>query len=229
MYIDTYYIIFVLPAILLTIYAQARVHSTFNKYLKVRNLRGMTGAEAARIILQNQGIYDVTIERIPGNLTDHYDPRTKTLRLSGPVYDGTSIASVGVSAHEAGHAIQHNESYSFLKVRHSIFPVVSISSRMAIPLIMLGFVLSFSFLVELGIILFCAVVFFQIITLPVEFNASKRALVALEGQGILSDNEIRPARKVLSAAALTYVAAAAVAVANLLRLILLANGGRRRR
>ncbi|NLJ88125.1 MAG: zinc metallopeptidase [Epulopiscium sp.] len=228
MYIDITYIILVLPAILLTLYAQAKVKSTFNKYLRVSNSRGVTGVEAARAILQNQGIHDVNIERADGHYTDHYDPRTKTIRLSSPVYDGATITSVGVAAHEVGHAIQHNTSYSFLVIRHSIFPVVNISSRLAMPLILLGLLFSNS-LVAIGILLFSAVVLFQLVTLPVEFNASKRALAALEGQGILSDSEIRPVRKVLSAAALTYVAAAAVAVANLLRLLILFTGGNRRR
>lgn len=227
-YFDSSYIIFVLPAILLAFYAQAKVNSTFNKYLKESNISGLTGAETARVILQSEGIYDVNIEKISGNITDHYDPRAKTLRLSGNVYDGHSIASVGVAAHEVGHAIQHNKNYLFLSIRNSILPAVNISSKMAMPLIIMGIIFS-RYLVLIGIILFSAVVFFQLITLPVEFNASKRAIKILQGQAILTDNEMISAKKVLNAAALTYVAAAAVALGNLLRLLFIFGGGRRRR
>ncbi|WP_058485314.1 zinc metallopeptidase [Defluviitalea phaphyphila] len=222
-YFDPLYIILVFPAIILTMYAQSKVNSTFNKYLKVRSIRGYTGAETAKALLQYAGIYDVKIEMIPGQLTDHYDPRSKTLRLSSAVYNGQSIASLGVAAHEVGHAIQHHRGYVFLVLRNSIVPIVNIGSRMAMPLIMLGLLFSYT-LIEVGILLFAGVVLFQIITLPVELNASGRAIKILEAQGFLADNEIGSAKKVLNAAALTYVASAAVAVANLLHLLLRFGG-----
>ncbi|NLK20953.1 MAG: zinc metallopeptidase [Epulopiscium sp.] len=225
LYFDTSYIILVLPAIIFAMYAQTRVKSTFNKYVRVGTRRGYTGAEIVNKILQYQGIDDVTVEMVSGKLTDHYDPRTKTLRLSGEVYNGNSIASVGVAAHEVGHAIQHNKGYVFLNLRNSIVPIVNIGSHMAMPLIFLGIVFSYT-LVNIGILLFSGVVLFQLITLPVEFNASNRAIRILDGEGLLLENEVPHARKVLNAAALTYVASAAVAIANLLRLITL-FGGRR--
>lgn len=225
MYIEPTYIFLVMPAILLTMYAQSKVNNTFNKYQRVGTQRGYTGAEAARAILQYAGIYDVQVEMIPGQLTDHYDPRSKTLRLSSAVYNSQSIAAIGVAAHEVGHAIQHHRRYMFLTLRNSIVPVVNIGSKMAMPLIILGLLFS-SYLVNLGILLFSGVVLFQLITLPVELNASSRAITILENEGFLSENEIVPAKKVLSAAALTYVASAAVAIANLLHLIAV-FGGRR--
>lgn len=224
-YIQPSYIFLVMPAILLTMYAQSKVNSTFNKYLRVGTIRGYSGAEAARAILQYAGIHDVTIEMISGQLTDHYDPRTKTLRLSNAVYSGQSIASLGVAVHEVGHAIQHHKGYLFLRIRNSIVPVVNIGSKMAMPLIMLGLIFTSS-LVNIGILLFSGVVLFQLITLPVEFNASKRAIIILEGEGFLAENELVSAKKVLNAAALTYVASAAVAIANLLHLLSI-FGGRR--
>ncbi|MBM7685503.1 zinc metallopeptidase [Defluviitalea raffinosedens] len=225
MYIEPSYIFLVVPAILLTMYAQSKVNTTFNKYLRVASISGYTGAEAARAILHSAGIYDVQVEMIPGQLTDHYDPRSKTLRLSSTVYNSHSIAAIGVAAHEVGHAIQHNKGYMFLTIRNTIVPVVNIGSQMAMPLIVLGLIFS-SFLVNLGILLFSGIVLFQLITLPVEFNASRRAISILENEGFLAANEIGPAKKVLSAAALTYVASAAVAIANLLHLITV-FGGRR--
>ena len=220
MYLDIYYIILVIPALFLSMYAQAKVNSTFNKYAQVLSRRGLTASDVARMILQRNGLGDIPVEHISGKLSDHYDPKAKVVRLSDSVYNSTSIASIGVAAHECGHAIQHATSYSPLSIRNSIYPIVSISSNLSMPLIILGFIFGAANLVELGIILFAAVVLFQIITLPVEFNASRRALTILDENGILDGEELISTKKVLSAAALTYVAAAVVAVANLLRLIL---------
>lgn len=222
-YFDTGYLIFVLPAIIIAMIAQSNVTSTFNKYSKIRNARGITGAEVAQKILNLYGIYDVTIERVAGNLSDHFDPRTKVIRLSDSVYSNTSVAALGVAAHETGHAIQHNRGYLPIKLRNTILPVANLGSSLAFPLVILGIVLSFSTLVNFGIVLFSAVVLFQIVTLPVEFNASRRAIKVMEEQYILSDSELVGARKVLTAAAMTYVAATIVALGNLLRLIGLAR------
>ena len=222
-YFDTGYLIFVLPAIIIAMIAQSNVTSTFNKYSKIRNARGITGAEVAQKILNLYGIYDVTIERVAGNLSDHFDPRTKVMRLSDSVYSSTSVAALGVAAHETGHAIQHNRGYFPIKLRNTILPVANLGSSLAFPLVILGIVLSFSTLVNFGIVLFSAVVLFQIVTLPVEFNASRRAIKVMEEQYILSDSELVGARKVLTAAAMTYVAATIVALGNLLRLIGLAR------
>ncbi len=230
LYFDWTYFVYILPALILTMYAQNKVNTTFNQYSSVTSSSGYTGAEVARILLNSAGINDVTIEHIRGSLTDHYDPKSKVLRLSDSVYSSHSIAALGVAAHETGHAIQHNRGYVFLTFRNNIFPLVSFSSRLSGPLIMLGFFLGLflnsSFantILLLGIILFGASVLFQIVTLPVEFNASSRAIDMLEENHILSTNEITPAKKVLSAAALTYVASAAVAVASLLRYLVLFN------
>jgi Zn-dependent membrane protease YugP len=212
----------------ITLAASARVKSTFAKYSKVRSMSGITGAQAAQRLLSESGIYDVRIERIEGNLTDHYDPRSKTLRLSDPVYGQSSLAAIGVAAHECGHAIQDQHSYVPLKLRGALVPVANLGSMAAWPVIILGVILSWnSFLINLGIILFSAAVLFQIITLPVEFNASRRAIARLGETGILYGDELRQSKKVLDAAALTYVAAAAATVLQLLRLIML-YGGRRR-
>ena len=219
MYFDTGYLIFVLPAIIIAMIAQSNVTSTFNKYSKVINARGITGAEVAQKMLNLYGIYDVTIERVAGNLSDHFDPRTKVIRLSDSVYSSTSVAALGVAAHETGHAIQHNKGYMPIKLRNAVLPVANLGSGLAFPLVILGIVFSFDFLVNFGIILFSAVVLFQVVTLPVEFNASARAISVMEEQYILSDSELVGAKKVLSAAAMTYVAATIVALANLLRLI----------
>ena len=220
------YIIFVLPAIILALFAQMKVSSTFSKYSSVMSHRGSTAAEIAENILRMNGVNDVNVEKVPGNLTDHYDPRSRTLRLSDSVYGSTSVAAIGVAAHEAGHAIQHNVGYFPIKLRNLILPVASIGSNIAFPLAILGIVMSADFLIEIGIILFTAAVAFQIITLPVEFNASRRAVKILESNYILDEEETKGASKVLRAAALTYVAAAATAIGNLLRLLSLA--GRRR-
>lgn len=212
--------IILIPAIIFTLYAQSRVKATFAKYLRVRNNNNITGFEAARRILDRNGLGDVRIEFAQGKLSDHYDPRSKVLRLSNDVYRGTSVASVSVAAHESGHAIQHAKGYVPLQLRNAIAPTVGFVSQIAFPLAFLGLFISES-LITIGIYLYSAAVFFQIITLPVEFNASRRAIVQLQENGIVSGNEIRGTRSVLNAAALTYVAAMAAAVANLLRLMLL--------
>ncbi len=218
-----------IPAAILAFYAQYKVKSTFEKYSRTSNRRGFTGADVAQQLLANAGVHNVRVERTSGNLTDHYDPRSNTLRLSDAVYNSTSLAALGVAAHETGHAIQHEEGYLALSIRNTIVPVVSFSSQLATPLIFIGILLSMwggpigVFLMDIGIVLFAAVVLFQLITLPVEFNASRRAINMLTDNNILSDTEIVPAKKVLNAAALTYVAAAAVAIANLLRFLALSN------
>lgn len=223
---DQTYIYLIIPALIISMYAQFKVTSTFSKYKNVRNARGLTASQVCRTILDRHGLRDVKIEHIAGNLTDHYDPKARVVRLSDATYSSTSVASIGVAAHETGHAIQHSTAYAPLVLRNNIYPVVNISSTLAIPLAILGFLLGFQSLVSFGIILFMAVVAFQLITLPVEFNASLRATRILVENGILDDEEIRPVKKVLSAAAFTYVASAIVAVANLLRLIILANNRR---
>ncbi|WP_200898521.1 zinc metallopeptidase [Gottschalkia purinilytica] len=209
-------------AIMFSLYAQAKVQGTFNKYLKVRSMSGYTGAEVARKILDRNGLYNIPIEMTPGKLTDHYDPSKRVLRLSQEVYNGTSVASLGVAAHEVGHAIQHSKEYAPLTIRNAIVPVVMFSSRFVWVIIFLGLIIASSPLVKVGIILYAAIVAFQIITLPVEFDASNRAMANLE-QGILSPQEIAPTKKVLSAAAMTYVAATLVALAQLFRLISMSN------
>lgn len=212
----------IIPAILLTLYAQYKVTSTTNKFFRVRSDRGYTGEETARKILDSNGLFDVRIEMVRGTLSDHYDPRSKVLRLSEDVYRGNSITSVAVAAHECGHAIQHAHGYVPLSLRSSLVPVVNFASNMSWIFIMLGFITRGIFL-QLGIILFSASVLFQIVTLPVEFNASSRALIQLRTLGIVDDKEVRQSRKVLQAAALTYVAAAVTAILQLLRLVLIAN------
>ncbi|WP_461371419.1 zinc metallopeptidase [Candidatus Darwinibacter acetoxidans] len=219
--------ILVLPAMLLAMYAQFKVKSTFSRYLQERSQAGLTGAQVAREILNANGLHNVSVERIGGQLTDHYDPRSGTVRLSSHVYDGTSVAAVGVAAHEVGHAVQHARGYVPLGLRTSLFPVASIGSQMAFPLFMLGFLFSVDMLMLVGIWFFIAALGFQLITLPVEFNASKRALAALQSGGYLSKAEVPKAKAVLSAAALTYVAAVAVAASQLIRLLFL-RGQRRR-
>lgn len=224
----TYFL--VLIGAVITMIASAKVNSTFRKYSTTRSASGMTGAEAARRLLENQNIYDVTVERIAGNLTDHYDPRTKTLRLSESVYGSTSIAAIGVAAHECGHAMQHDEGYVPLQIRGALVPVVNIGSTLSWPLIIIGLLLGGSgsnTLIQIGIMMFSLVVLFQLVTLPVEFNASGRALRLLDDTGILYGEEVGKTRKVLSAAALTYVAGAAASILQLLRLVLL-FGGRNR-
>jgi len=226
-YFDSTYMLVVI-GIVLTLAASARVKSTFAKYSRVRSMSGLTGAQAAERILQSSGIVDVSIERVSGKLSDHYDPRTKVLRLSDSVYDQSSIAAIGVAAHECGHAIQHNHSYVPLKIRGALVPVANFGSMAAWPLILIGAIFVGSqTLIDLGIILFSLAVLFQLVTLPVEFNASRRAVERLGETGILYGDELRYTKKVLNAAALTYVAAAAATILQLLRLVLL-FGGRRR-
>ncbi|MBQ9519371.1 MAG: zinc metallopeptidase [Firmicutes bacterium] len=226
------YILFIVVAIL-TLFAQFNVKSTFEKYSKIMNSRGYTGADVARMLLERSGITDVEVEAIAGNLTDHYDPTQKVIRLSQSVYASNSVAALGVAAHETGHALQHHQGYVPLDIRSSIFPAVNIGSKLAVPLVFVGILIGYFtnslFLAYAGILLFTFVVAFQLITLPVEFDASHRAMDMLVDYGFLSDNEASGARKVLTAAALTYVAAAAASIINLLRLIAIVNGGGRRR
>jgi hypothetical protein len=212
-----------IPAVILAIYAQWKVRSTYKRFSTVPSSRGMSGASTARAILDESGLRDVPVEVTPGELSDHYDPKARVLRLSNDVYHGTSLAALGIAGHEAGHAIQHQESYGPLAIRNAIYPVVSIGSWMAMPLFFIGLLLSSMRLLDLGIILFSVVVFFQVVTLPVEFNASNRAIAILGDRRYLVGDEVDGAKQVLSAAALTYVAAAAMAVLNLLRFILLRN------
>ena len=215
--------IFIVPAIILSLYAQYKVNSAFNKFSKIRNSNNYTGYQVARVILDSNGLQQVPVEMVAGELTDHYDPRTRVLRLSKPVYASGSLAAAGIAAHECGHAIQHSESYMPLMVRNTIAPVASFGSQAAWFLIIGGFIFSSMNLLDIGILLFTVAVFFQIITLPVEFNASKRAITLLASNGLVSSNEIGPAKKVLDAAALTYVAAAATAILQLVRLLVLRN------
>ncbi len=227
-YFDPTYIL-VIIGVVISLAASARVRSTFARYSRVRSMSGLTGAQAAQRLLQASGIYDVQIEHVRGNLTDHYDPRTKVLRLSDSVYGQSSLAAIGVAAHECGHAIQHQHAYFPLQLRSAIVPVANFGSMMAWPIILLGLFLGGSpLLINIGIILFTAAVLFQVITLPVEFNASKRAITRLGETKILYDEELRQSKKVLNAAALTYVAAAAASILQLLRLIILFGGGRNR-
>ncbi|WP_333886557.1 zinc metallopeptidase [Clostridium sp.] len=217
-YWDSSFIILI-PALLVAAWAQYRVSSTFNKYSKYKSLNGYTGAQVARMLLDSSGLYDVPVELIPGKLSDHYDPGKRVMRLSQEVYHGNSVASIGVAAHETGHAIQHKNRYLPLIIRNSIVPAVNFGSNASWILLIAGFILGIRSLVTIGIFLFTLVVLFQIITLPVELNASSRALKILEGKSILYSNELSGARSVLRAAAMTYVAAVLTAVANLLRLI----------
>ena len=228
-YYDPTYVM-VLIGVVICMLASANVNRTFQKYSRIRSHSGMTGREAAERLLHANGIYDVTVQRVAGNLTDHYDPRNKTLNLSDSTYASTSVAAIGVAAHECGHAVQHANGYAPLKIRGSLVTVANFGSTLAWPLILIGFLIQGNasvLLINLGILLFSAAVLFQIVTLPVEFNASSRALKSLETNGILYTEEVADTRKVLRAAALTYVASAASAILQLLRLILI-SGGRRR-
>ena len=226
MYFDPTYIILI-PAIIFTMYAQSKVKSTFQRYLQIRAQKGYTGFEVARSLLDRNGLRDVPIELSQGSLSDHYDPRNRVLRLSREVYQGNSIASVSVAAHEVGHAIQHAHGYVPLSLRNAIFPVASFGSSAAWIFIFAGFILAIDQLLLLGIYLFGAAVLFQAVTLPVEFNASSRAMDLLDSNGFVVREEYNSARRVLNAAALTYVAAMAVAVSQLIRLIILRNNRRR--
>ena len=226
-YFDPTWILVIIGAVL-SMAASAKVNSTFNKYSKVRSMTGMTGEDAAKRLLNSQGIYDVTVRPVKGQLTDHYDPRTKTVNLSESVFHSTSVAAIGVAAHECGHAMQDNVGYVPLKLRGAIVPVANIGSQAAFPLIIIGVLIGGmgSPLVNIGLILFSLAVIFQLITLPVELTASRRAITLLDQVGILVGQEVNQTRKVLGAAALTYVAALAASVLQLLRLVIL-FGGRR--
>lgn len=220
-------LLIVLPALIFTIWAQIKVNSSFEKYSRITTARRITGAEAARRILDANGLSNVKIERIRGSMTDHYDPRANVIRLSETVHDVPSVAALGVAAHEAGHAIQYARGYAPIKLRASIVPVTRIGSALSMPLFIIGLIFASDMLLLAGIALYSLVTFFQLVTLPVEFNASSRALKTLDGQGILYGDELVGARRVLSAAAMTYVAALATSLLTLLRLLVLANGRRR--
>jgi Zn-dependent membrane protease YugP len=227
MYFDIYYLILVVPTLLLSLYAQILVKSTFAKYSRIGNSRNMTGREAAELLMRVNSISHVPVQPVRGSLTDHYDPGAKVLRLSQPVYGQSSIAAVGVAAHETGHAIQHARSYGPLILRSALVPVANIGSSFGPWLAMAGLVLSFPLLINLGIVFFGAGVIFYVITLPVEFNASARAMTILRNNNVLTGEELRGVKKVLTAAALTYVASALTALMSFLRLILLARSRRR--
>ncbi len=226
-FFDQYYIMFVIPALIIVALAQMNVSSAFNKYSKLNNSRGFTGYDIARRILDQNGLYSVRIERVAGSLTDHFDPSASVVRLSDAVYNSRSVAAIGVAAHEVGHAIQHNVGYAPIKIRTAIVPITQLGSTLAWPLAIAGIVLSFEPLITIGIWLFVAVVVFQLVTLPVEFNASARALKTIREDMILEGAEYDGAKRMLQAAALTYVAALLMAIANLLRLLALANNRRR--
>lgn len=224
-WIDSGYIMFVLPALLLTLWAQANVSGTYSKFSKVYSRRGITAAEAARSILDRNGLQHVAIGRTGGKLTDHFNPKTNVVNLSDTTYSSTSVAAIGVAAHEVGHAIQYAQGYTPIRIRNSIVPVVNIASQAAIPLFIIGLLFNSGVMMDVGIWFFTVAVAFQFVTLPVEFNASRRAIAILDSDYILEEEEVQGAKKVLRAAAMTYVAAAAMAVAQLLRL-LVARGNR---
>lgn len=229
-YFDPSYVL-ILIGLLLSMAASAKVNSTYARYARVGARCGMTGAEAAKRLLNSQGIYDVTVRRVPGKLTDHYDPRNKTVNLSESVYGSTSIAAIGVAAHECGHAMQDAGGYVPLRVRGALVPVANFGAQISWPLILIGLLFSSdssSMLITLGILMFSLSVLFQLVTLPVEFNASSRAVNLLDRTGILAGQEVGQTRQVLSAAALTYVAAAAASILQLFRLLYLFGGNRRR-
>lgn len=223
---DQYYIWLVVPSLLIALWAQFKVKSTFNKYNQYKTSRGNTAAMVARQILDRNGLQNVAIERVAGSLSDHFDPRKNVIRLSDSVYNSTSVGAIGVAAHEVGHAVQYATKYAPIKIRAALIPVTNIGSTLALPIVFLGILMGNDFLSMAGIILFSAVVLFQLVTLPVEFNASSRAIKTLDEDMLLEGDELKGAKKVLSAAALTYVAALIVAIANLLRLILLRNRNR---
>ena len=217
--------ILVLIGVIISLWASAKVKTTYAKYSRVRSMSGMTGAQAAERILYSAGIYDVRIEHVRGDLTDHYDPRNRVLRLSDTVYGSASVAAIGVAAHECGHAVQDQKDYAPLRIRNSLVPVANFGTMAAWPILIVGLIFGYnSTLIHLGILLFSLGVLFQLVTLPVEFDASRRAIEMLGSQGILYGDEVRQTRKVLSAAAMTYVAAAAAAILSLLRLLILFGG-----
>lgn len=225
-WMDQYYLFLVIPACLIALWAQFKVNSTFNKYNQLHNARGYTGAMVARQILDQNGLQNVRVEQVSGHLSDHFDPRSNVVRLSDSVYHSTSVGAIGVAAHECGHAVQYATHYFPMKLRAAVIPISNIGSNLGIPLAILGLIFSMDILFNAGILLFLAVVVLQLITLPVEFNASLRAIRTLDSEMILSSDELIGAKRVLTAAALTYVAALIVAVANLMRLILLRNRNR---
>lgn len=225
--IDIYYIVLVIPCVIFAFWAQSRVNGTFNRFSKVMNRRGLTGAQAAEAVLRQNGVTGVRVEWVAGRLSDHFDPRTNTIRLSNDVYSSTSVASIGVAAHEAGHAVQYAVGYFPIRLRAAIIPVTQFGSMAALPLIILGLFMNSGIMIDIGIWAFALSTVFQLITLPVEVNASNRALAAIEEGGLLTEDEYPMARKTLSAAAMTYVAALAVSLAQLLRLLLM-FGGRNR-
>ncbi len=227
-FVDYLYIILVLPAVVLAFWAQFRVTQTFRKYSRVPTHPGMTGREAARLVLDQHQLHHVAIEEVKGHLTDHFDPRTNVIRLSSDVYHGNHAAAVGVAAHEAGHAVQYAQGYVPMKIRSAIIPATNIGSNLAIPLLLVGILFSCPELAYAGVLAFGLSTIFQLITLPVEFNASRRAMAVIRTCGRFHDEEADAAKKVLSAAAMTYVAALAVSLANLLRLLVIAGGSRRR-
>lgn len=238
-YFDWSYLVLVVPALLFSLWASARVNSTFKKYSAMRNARGMTGAEAARAVLNANGVTDVRIEYVSGNLTDHYDPKNKVIRLSQDVYDAATPAAVGVAAHEAGHAAQYAAHYLPIRIRAAIIPATNIGSKLSVPLIILGLLLPglrifaphtefFNLIAWIGVACYSLCVLFQLVTLPTEFNASRRAVTAIERCGLLLPEEQQGAKKVLKAAALTYVAALSASLAQLLRLIIIVGGRQRR-
>ena len=228
---DIYYVLLVVPAFILALWAQFRVKRAYKKWSAVRNSRGLTGAQAASRVLYEHGITNVRIERISGTMTDHYDPRDNVIRLSEGVYDSPTVSAVGIACHEAGHAVQHAKDYTPIRVRNAILPACNIGSRIGLPMAILGLFIWRTgigeYLFWAGILLYALVAVFQLVTLPVEFNASRRALRAIDGSGMLAGEEYRGAKQVLTAAALTYVAALAVSLANLLRLILSVTGRKR--
>ncbi len=238
-YFDWSYLVLVVPALLFSLWASARVNSTFKKYSAIRNVRGMTGAEAARAVLNANGVTDVRIEYVSGNLTDHYDPKNKVIRLSQDVYDAATPAAVGVAAHEAGHAAQYAAHYLPIRIRAAIIPATNIGSKLSVPLVILGLLLPglrifapytefFNLIAWIGVACYSLCVLFQLVTLPTEFNASRRAVAAIERCGLLLPEEQQGAKKVLKAAALTYVAALSASLAQLLRLIIIVGGRQRR-
>ena len=226
---DYYYFILVVPALIISLIAQAKVKTTYAKMSRMMNSRGLTGAQAAENVLRYYGITDVRIEQVAGSLTDHYDPRSNVIRLSDGVYHANSIAAVGIACHEAGHAAQHAENYKPIAVRNAVLPVANIGSASGLWIALIGLAMNFRIMILIGIILYAFVAIFQLVTLPVEFNASSRALKVIEETGMLQGEEYQGAKKVLSAAAMTYVAALLVSIMSLLRVILRARGGGRRR
>ena len=219
-------ILLVIPGFIISVWAQIKVSTTFNKYSKMKTVRGLSGAEAARRILDANGLSHVRVEQVRGNLTDHYDPRKNVIRLSESVYHATSPAAIGVAAHEAGHAIQHAKNYSPINIRMKLIPITNIGSMLSIPMFFIGLMMANDYMMLAGIVLYSMLALFQLVTLPVEFNASSRAMTVLSSLGILNEKELHASRKVLTAAAMTYVASLLTSLLTLLRLLLLANNRR---